>query len=43
MEKRYGLSPTEYEIMEFLWDTDKKLAFREILVYFNTVKNRNWI
>lgn len=42
MEKRYGLSPTEYEIMELLWDSDEKLAFREILAYFNTVKNKNW-
>lgn len=42
MEKRYGLSPTEFEIMEFLWSSDNKLAFRDILTYFNTEKNKNW-
>jgi len=42
MEKRYGLSPTEYEIMEFFWNTEGKLAFRDILAYFNNEKNKNW-
>lgn len=42
LEKKYGLSQTEYEIMQYLWDLDKKLFFRDILTYFNTVKNKNW-
>ncbi|MDO4339101.1 MAG: BlaI/MecI/CopY family transcriptional regulator [Eubacteriales bacterium] len=42
MEKKFGLSETEYEIMEFLWSSDHKLTFREILEYFNTVKNKDW-
>lgn len=42
MEKKYGLSQTEYELMELFWDSDHKLSFKEILEYFNTNKNKNW-
>lgn len=39
---KYGLSPTEYEIMEFIWAAENKLSFKEIFQYFNEVKNKNW-
>lgn len=41
-EKIFGLSETEYEIMEFMWQSDHKLTYKEILDYFNTEKNKNW-
>ena len=42
MEKKFGLSETEYELMEFFWASDRKLSFREILNYFNEVKKKDW-
>lgn len=39
---RYGLTYIEWEIMEFFWNKDKPLPFKEILEYFNTEKNKNW-
>lgn len=42
MDKKYGLSPTEYEMMEFIWVADHKLSFKEIFQYFNEVKLKNW-
>lgn len=40
MEKKFGLSETEYELMEFFWESDRKLSFREILDYFNEIKKK---
>lgn len=42
MGRKYGLSPTEYEIMEFLWASKEKLLFKDILTYFNTEKGKKW-
>ena len=42
MEKKFGLSATEYELMEFLWDKHGEKSFKEILEYFNNVKGKNW-
>lgn len=42
MDKKYGLSPTEYEIMEYLWSSCGPKYFKEILSYFNLVKNKDW-
>lgn len=42
MARKYGLSLTEYEIMDFLWAAKKKLLFKEILLYFNTEKKKKW-
>lgn len=42
MEKKFGLSETEYELMEFFWESDRKLSFREILDYFNEIKKKDW-
>ena len=41
-KSKYNLSATEMEIMEFLWDTNKKLSASEILKYFNDNKSKNW-
>lgn len=42
MEKKFGLSETEYELMEFFWESGRKLSFREILDYFNEIKKKDW-
>ena len=42
MEKKFGLSATEYELMEFFWDNPVEKSFKEILEYFNNVKGKNW-
>lgn len=42
MEKKFGLSETEYELMGFFWESDRKLSFREILDYFNEIKKKDW-
>ena len=42
MEKKFGLSATEYELMEFFWDNPGEKSFKEILEYFNNVKGKNW-
>lgn len=40
--KTYGLPCTEYQIMEFFWQSQKPMVFREILEYFNTEHEKNW-
>lgn len=42
MSRKYGLSPTEYEIMEFIWAADHKLTFKEIFQHFNETKHKDW-
>lgn len=42
MKNLYGLSSTEYELMEFFWDAEKKVTFRELLNYFNEEKAKGW-
>ena len=42
MDKKFGLSETEYELMEFFWDNPGEKSFKEILEYFNNVKGKNW-
>lgn len=42
MDKQYGLSSTEYEIMEYLWSVDNPVLFKDILIYFNSVQNKKW-
>ena len=41
-KSKYNLSATEMEIMEFLWDTNKKSSASEILKFFNENKDKNW-
>ena len=38
---KYGLSHTEFAIMEFFWQKDTPVPFKEILDYFNTEKGMN--
>lgn len=42
MERKYGLSQAEYEIMELFWSVDEALGFKEILQYFNEEKGKDW-
>lgn len=39
---KYGLSTIEFEIMEFLWEKNEPVQFKEILDYFNTTKDKKW-
>ena len=41
-KSKYNLSATEMEIMEFLWDANKKSSASEILKFFNENKEKNW-
>lgn len=42
MKNLYGLSSTEYELMEFFWNAEGKVTFRELLNYFNEKKEKGW-
>lgn len=42
MKNLYGLSSTEYELMEFFWNAEGKVTFRELLNYFNEKKGKGW-
>lgn len=42
MSRRYGLSETEYELMDFFWNADEPQSFKQILEYFNNEKGKNW-
>lgn len=42
MNKNFGLSHTEKEIMELLWRSEEPLSFREILDYANETWKKNW-
>lgn len=42
MNKYYGLSYTEKEIMDYLWETGEAVTFKELLDYVNTVLEKGW-
>lgn len=42
MKREYALSDTEAEIMELLWDEERKIPSKEILDFFNAEKNKDW-
>jgi len=44
MERKFifEVSDTEKEILEYLWENPSGMKFREILDYFNDVKQKNW-
>ena len=42
MERNYGLTNTEMEIMELLWSVKEPLPFRELIRYANEEWNKNW-
>ena len=42
LDNKMGLTETEYELMEFFWVQSDKVCFRDVLTYFNSVKEKNW-
>lgn len=42
MEKKESITATEREIMDYLWNTDHKVTFRELLSYCNADLGKNW-
>ena len=42
MKKKYGLTYTEMEIMEFLWSQENEVQFKEILIYANEKLHKDW-
>lgn len=42
MPQLYGLSETEFYIMDMIWKSNKPLLFNEIIEYFNVHGDRNW-
>ena len=42
MKKKYGLTYTEMEIMEFLWSQENEVSFKEILIYANEKLHKDW-
>ena len=42
MKKKYDLTNTEMEIMEFLWSQEKDVSFKEILTYANEKLHKDW-
>lgn len=42
MGKNYGLTNTELELMELVWERSSGLAFKEIFDYFNNERGKGW-
>lgn len=42
MEKLYGLTKTQLQLMDLFWSSDSSLSFREILSYSNDILGKNW-
>lgn len=42
MNKNFGLSDTEMELMELFWQTTMPLSFKEIMSYCNECLKKNW-
>ena len=42
MKKEYGLTKTEMQIMELLWDAQKPMSFREIMNVAMNEWNKTW-
>ena len=42
MIEYYGLSPIEYELMEFFWKSDHSFTFGEIMFHFSEGEGKNW-
>ena len=38
----YGLSPIEYQLMEFFWQNDRSFTFNEIMAYFSEKEGKVW-
>lgn len=35
MSKKYGLTPREYEIMEFMWSSSDRVTYKELINHFS--------
>ena len=42
MKDKYNLTKSEEEIMELLWETDRKMSSKEILDHFNEHCGKDW-
>lgn len=42
MEKKYGLTYTEMEIMDYLWLQKREVTFKEIMSYAEEKLHKNW-
>ena len=42
MKDKYNLTKSEEEIMELLWETDRKMSSKEILDHFNEHWGKDW-
>lgn len=42
MKKNYGLTNTEMQIMELLWQAESPMTFREIMAVAANVWNKGW-
>lgn len=42
MKDKYNLTRSEEEIMELLWETDRKMSSKEILDHFNEHCGKDW-
>lgn len=42
LKKKFNVSSTEMEILQWLWKEDRKITSREILDYFNGNTGKNW-
>ena len=42
MGQNYGLSYTEWEIMDFLWKENKAVTFKELMEYANNDLQKDW-
>ena len=42
MNGKYSLTKSEEEIMELLWEKDRKMSSKEILDYFNEHCDKDW-
>ena len=42
MNTKYGLTTTEWQIMELMWSTDVPMTFREIMEVATTEWNKTW-
>lgn len=42
LKKKFNVSSTEMEILQWLWEEDRKITSREIMDYFNGSVGKTW-
>lgn len=42
MSNKFGLTKTEMEIMDMFWQENRSFTFKEILDYFNEIREKSW-